>query len=70
MAKEDKKVARQRFDEIMGVAKRHHLASLLKENKELEAVTPETEETTTEVAEENKKGKRRKNSCKIPEKVV
>ncbi|WP_406536383.1 ABC1 kinase family protein [Methanobrevibacter sp.] len=34
MAKEDKKVARQRFDEIMGVAKKHHLASLLKENKD------------------------------------
>ena len=30
MAKEDKKIARQRFDEIMGVAKRHHLANLLK----------------------------------------
>ena len=34
MAKEDKKVTRQRFDEIMGVAKKHHLASLLKENKD------------------------------------
>ena len=34
MAKQDKKVARQRFDEIMGVAKRHHLAKLLKENKD------------------------------------
>ena len=31
MAKEEKKVARKRFDEIMGVAKRHHLANLLKD---------------------------------------
>jgi ubiquinone biosynthesis protein len=30
MGKEEKKVARKRFDEIMGVAKRHHLANLLK----------------------------------------
>ena len=30
MANEEKKAARQRFDEIMGVAKRHHLAKLLK----------------------------------------
>ena len=34
MAKEDKKVSRQRFDEIMGVAKRHHLAKLLKDNED------------------------------------
>ena len=34
MAKEDKKVARKRFDEIMGVAKRHHLAKLLKDNED------------------------------------
>ena len=34
MAKEDKKVARQRFDEIMGVAKKHHLAKLLKDNED------------------------------------
>lgn len=34
MAKQDKKVARQRFDEIMGVAKRHHLAKLLKDNED------------------------------------
>ena len=33
MANDDKKVARQRFDEIMGVAKRHHLAKLLKNNE-------------------------------------
>ena len=33
MAKEDKKVARKRFDEIMGVAKNHHLAKLLKDNE-------------------------------------
>ena len=32
--KEEKKVARKRFDEIMGVAKRHHLAKLLKDNQE------------------------------------
>ena len=32
MVKEDKKVARQRFDEIMGVAKKHHLAKLLKKD--------------------------------------
>lgn len=32
MANDDKKVARQRFDEIMGVAKRHHLAKLLSKN--------------------------------------
>ena len=31
MAKEEKKVARKRFDEIIGVAKRHHLAKLLKD---------------------------------------
>lgn len=30
MGKEEKKVARKRFDEIMGVAKKHHLANLLK----------------------------------------
>ena len=30
MGKEEKKVARKRFDEIMGVAKNHHLANLLK----------------------------------------
>lgn len=30
MSKEEKKVARKRFDEIMGVAKKHHLANLLK----------------------------------------
>ena len=30
MSKEEKKAARKRFDEIMGVAKRHHLANLLK----------------------------------------
>ena len=30
MANEEKKAARKRFDEIMGVAKRHHLANLLK----------------------------------------
>ena len=34
MAKEDKKVSRKRFDEIMGVAKRHHLAKLLKDNED------------------------------------
>ena len=34
MAKEDKKVSRKRFDEIMGVAKRHHLAKLLKGNED------------------------------------
>ena len=34
MSMEEKKVARKRFDEIMGVAKRHHLASLLKDNKD------------------------------------
>ena len=34
MAKEDKKASRQRFDEIMGVAKRHHLAKLLKDNED------------------------------------
>ena len=34
MAKEDKKVARKRFDEIMGVAKKHHLAKLLKDNED------------------------------------
>lgn len=34
MVKQDKKVARQRFDEIMGVAKRHHLAKLLKNNED------------------------------------
>ena len=34
MAKEDKKASRKRFDEIMGVAKNHHLANLLKDNKE------------------------------------
>ena len=34
MAKEDKKIARQRFDEIMGVAKKHHLAKLLKNDGE------------------------------------
>ena len=33
MVKQDKKVARKRFDEIMGVAKRHHLAKLLKNNE-------------------------------------
>ncbi len=32
MVKHDKKVARQRFYEIMGVAKRHLLAKLLKDN--------------------------------------
>jgi ubiquinone biosynthesis protein len=31
--KEEKKIARKRFDEIMGVAKRHHLAKLLKDNE-------------------------------------
>ena len=34
MVKQDKKVARKRFDEIMGVAKRHHLAKLLKDNED------------------------------------
>ena len=34
MVKQDKKVARQRFDEIMGVAKKHHLAKLLKNNED------------------------------------
>ncbi|WP_295617503.1 AarF/ABC1/UbiB kinase family protein [uncultured Methanobrevibacter sp.] len=34
MAKEDKKVSRQRFDEIMGIAKKHHLAKLLKNNED------------------------------------
>ena len=34
MVKHDKKVARQRFYEIMGVAKRHHLAKLLKDNED------------------------------------
>ena len=34
MAKEEKKVARQRFDEIIGVAKRHHLAKLLTKNED------------------------------------
>ncbi|MBQ2652755.1 MAG: AarF/ABC1/UbiB kinase family protein [Methanobrevibacter sp.] len=34
MVKQDKKVARQRFDEIMGVAKKHHLAKLLKDNED------------------------------------
>lgn len=34
MAKEDKKVSRKRFDVIMGVAKRHHLAKLLKDNED------------------------------------
>ena len=29
MGNDEKKVARKRFDEIMGVAKRHHLAKLL-----------------------------------------
>ena len=33
MAKEEKKVARKRFDEIIGVAKRHHLAKLLTTTK-------------------------------------
>lgn len=32
--KEEKKAARQRFDEIIGVAKRHHLAKLLKNEKD------------------------------------
>jgi ubiquinone biosynthesis protein len=31
LGKEEKKVARKRFDEIMGVAKKHHLAKLLKD---------------------------------------
>ena len=31
MGKEEKKVARKRFDEIIGVAKKHHLAKLLKD---------------------------------------
>ena len=34
MAKEEKKVARKRFDEIIGVAKRHHLAKLLTKNED------------------------------------
>ena len=34
MGKEEKKVARKRFDEIMGVAKNHHLANLLKDKGE------------------------------------
>ena len=34
MVKEDKKVARKRFDEIIGVAKRHHLAKLLTKNED------------------------------------
>ena len=33
MSKEEKKIARKRFDEIMGVAKKHHLAKLLKNNE-------------------------------------
>ena len=33
MAREEKKAARQRFDEIIGVAKRHHLAKLLTKNE-------------------------------------
>ncbi|ADC47819.1 2-polyprenylphenol 6- hydroxylase UbiB4 [Methanobrevibacter ruminantium M1] len=32
--KEEKKAARQRFDEIIGVAKRHHLAKLLTNNED------------------------------------
>ena len=44
MVKEDKKVARQRFDEIMGVAKKHHLAKLLKENKDDEDFDEDTNE--------------------------
>ena len=32
MGNDEKKVARKRFDEIMGVAKRHHLAKLLSKN--------------------------------------
>ena len=34
MAKEEKKVARKRFDEIIGVAKRHHLVKLLTKNED------------------------------------
>ncbi|MBP5699912.1 MAG: AarF/ABC1/UbiB kinase family protein, partial [Methanobrevibacter sp.] len=34
MAREEKKAARKRFDEIIGVAKRHHLAKLLTKNED------------------------------------
>ena len=34
MSREEKKVARKRFNEIMGVAKRHHLGKLLTKNEE------------------------------------
>ena len=34
MGKEEKKIARQRFDEIIGVAKRHHLGNLLSNKSE------------------------------------
>ena len=33
MAREEKKAARKRFDEIIGVAKKHHLAKLLTKNE-------------------------------------